>query len=108
MSVRCFGKQKGPVPVTRRYTFIYCLKMIFLTFLHLVLIPNIFLRINDLNKVMKMWKWSRCGVGSQDAEVFQAHVGHTTVDTGDMEICSTRNQFKYFPKKVMLDAEVVE
>ena len=57
---------------------------------------------------MKMWKWSRCGVGSQDAEVFQAHVGHTTVDTGDMEICSTRNQFKYFPKKVMLDAEVVE
>ena len=55
-----------------------------------------------------MWKWSRCGVGSQDAEVFQAHVGHTTVDTGDMEICLTRNQFKYFPKKVMLDAEVVE
>ena len=51
---------------------------------------------------------SRCGVGSQDAEVFQAHVGQRTVDTADMEICSTRNQFKYFPKKVMLDAEVVE
>ena len=39
MSVRCFGKQKGTVPATGRYTFICCLKMIFFTFLHLVPIP---------------------------------------------------------------------